>query len=69
MNISESLIDKYRHINVEHVEWWDSEYDCFKQDMAEVGIEVDNIYFSGFWSQGDGACFEGKIDNMAVVCT
>lgn len=66
MSIAESLIEKHRHINVEHVEWWDSEYECFKQDMAEVGIEVDNIYFSGFWSQGDGACFEGKIDNLQL---
>jgi hypothetical protein len=24
-------------------------------------IEIDNVYFSGFWSQGDGACFTGRI--------
>ena len=24
-----------------------------------IGIEIDNIYFSGFCSQGDGACFVG----------
>lgn len=25
-----------------------------------MGISIDNVYYSGFWSQGDGACFEGS---------
>ena len=29
--------------------------------MEAIGIEVDKMYFSGFWSQGDGACFEGYV--------
>lgn len=29
--------------------------------MAElIGIDIDNIYFSGFSCQGDGACFTGN---------
>lgn len=59
----DEIFDKYRHWNTEHVNWWDGVYDCFKADMADIGIEVDNIYFSGFWSQGDGACFEGRVDD------
>ena len=27
---------------------------------ALMGIDIDKIYFSGFYSQGDGACFEGS---------
>jgi hypothetical protein len=54
------LITKYRDINVEY-EWWDYTEHDFKQQMDKLGIEVDKIYFSGFWSQGDGACFEGRI--------
>jgi hypothetical protein len=27
---------------------------------ALMGIDVDRVYYSGFWSQGDGACFEGS---------
>jgi hypothetical protein len=23
-------------------------------------LDIDKVYYSGFWSQGDGACFEGK---------
>ena len=61
IQVSDALIEKYRHINVEHGEWWDSTYEMFKEDMKEKGIEVEDIYFSGFWSQGDGACFEGRV--------
>ena len=25
-----------------------------------MGVDIDRIYFSGFSSQGDGACFEGE---------
>lgn len=39
--------------------WWDSVYDCAKEVGAALGIDIDRIYFSGFWSQGDGASFEG----------
>ena len=42
-------------------DWWDCTYDQFREDMKEHGITVDKIYFSGFWSQGDGACFTGHI--------
>lgn len=64
MEISDSLIEKYRHWNVEHVEWWQCTYEDFKQQMGEQGIYVSDMYFSGFWSQGDGACFEGFVEDM-----
>lgn len=28
---------------------------------ALMGWEIENVYYSGFWSQGDGACFEGTM--------
>lgn len=38
--------------------------DTIIEDVTEIGkiigIEIDKIYWSGFHSQGDGACFEGK---------
>lgn len=60
----ERLLEKYRYINVEHDEWWDCVYADFREDMKAVGINVTRMYFSGFWSQGDGACFEGLFDNV-----
>lgn len=59
----ERLIEKYRDINVDY-QWWDCVYEDFREDMKAVGIVVTRMYFSGFWSQGDGACFEGWLDNV-----
>lgn len=61
----DEILDKHRYWNTEHVDWWDGVYECFKRDMADIGIDVDDIYFSGFSSQGDGACFEGRVSNWA----
>ncbi len=41
-------------------EWYDGVFEGVKEAGGYLGIEVDKIYFSGFSSQGDGACFEGK---------
>jgi hypothetical protein len=41
-------------------EWWDSTYDDAKTCLALAGFTVEEIYFSGFSSQGDGACFKGS---------
>jgi len=59
----ERLIERHRCINVEFDEWWDCVYADFREDMKAVGINVTRMYFSGFCSQGDGACFEGSLVN------
>ena len=58
------LIEKHRDINV-FDDWWDWTYDDFKTQMANKHIEVDDMRFSGFWSQGDGASFTGYIKDNA----
>jgi hypothetical protein len=51
-------LDSLRDINI-FDDWFDFVYDDFKDDMKENhGIEVKEIQFSGFYSQGDGASFE-----------
>lgn len=42
-------------------DWWDSVYDDAKRIAALMGWRIDDIHFSGFWSQGDGACFTGSL--------
>lgn len=66
MNKTE-LIEKYRDINVDYDDWSDYVQEEFKADMKLIGIDVDRIYYSGFWSQGDGACFEGSVDSWPLV--
>lgn len=58
------LIEQYRDINTDH-DWWDGVYDCFTADMDTIGVTVEQMYFRGFWSQGDGACFEGYVHDWA----
>jgi len=43
----------------QHDEWWEYTYEDAKTIGALMGIEIENIYFSGFSCQGDGALFEG----------
>lgn len=64
----QKLIDKYRDIDTDHG-WWEYVYEQFKEKCNELGIEVDKIYFSGFWSQGDGACFEGSVRDWEKFLT
>jgi hypothetical protein len=59
----ERLLERHRYINVEHDDWYDCVYADFREDMKAVGISVTRMYFTGFWSQGDGACFEGSMED------
>ena len=61
--MSQAQLDEYRDSNTDH-DWWDCLYEGFKEDMTEKGIAVDDISFSGFWSQGDGASFTGYIADL-----
>lgn len=54
------LLDRYRDADV-HDEWYRPTYDSFGTDMEAIGVYVDRVHFSGFWSQGDGACFDGHV--------
>jgi hypothetical protein len=62
VSVTQELIEKYRQINVDH-NWWEFLEEDFTARMALKGIEVQQMYFSGFWSQGDGACFAGRLSN------
>lgn len=43
-------------------EWWDCTYANAKEDGKEKGFDIEDIRFSGFWSQGDGASWTGRVD-------
>lgn len=57
-----------------HDDWWDAVYEDFERICEILGVRLKTtlvrlmgggtrqkpcIWFSGFWSQGDGACLEG----------
>lgn len=60
--VKEAVLDRYRLINIEHIDWWDYTIDYIKEIGKLIGIDIDKVYFSGFSSQGDGACFEGDYE-------
>lgn len=64
----------YRQTGFDH-DWFEFVFDDFERICAILGVELCTvparlyggdtgqkpcIFFSGFWSQGDGACFEGR---------
>jgi len=53
----EVAIENHRDVNT-HDGWWEPIFEGFTEDANEAGFDVGDIYFSGFWSQGDGAMFE-----------
>jgi hypothetical protein len=54
-------LDENRYINVDHDEWYGPVYTHFTEKMESIGVYVERIYFSISYSQGDGACFEGRV--------
>ncbi len=52
---------KWQEYACDH-DWWASVYDIAKEDGKAKGFDIDDITFSGFWSQGAGASWEGRID-------
>ena len=53
----QTAIENHRDINT-YDGWWETIFEGFTEDANKAGFHVGNIYFSGFWSQGDGAMFE-----------
>ena len=68
------VLEKMSDVNI-FEEWWDFCFEDFKEIAKLIGIDIKNIYFSGFYSQGNGACFEGyysyakqSIKNLKAFC-
>lgn len=66
----DALLDEHRNANVGFDErWWQGVHDQVREEMQEIGVHVNQLYFSGFWSQGDGAAIEGYVDDWFKVFT
>lgn len=67
--LKEKVLKKYHDINTDRNGWWDDVYENWIEDLKNHGFEDVKIYFSGFWSQGDGACFIGKVNIINFINT
>ena len=56
----EKIIDKNYDINVSDEFWYEYLHEEFENKLKSLGFYKIEIYFSGFSSQGDGACFSAK---------
>lgn len=50
------VLDSLRDINTDH-DWFDFVKADFHEKLKKLGFYNIKSEFSGFWSQGDGACF------------
>jgi len=53
----EVALENHRDVNT-YDGWWEPIFEGITEQAEQAGFHVGNIYFSGFWSQGDGAMFE-----------
>lgn len=52
----QKAIDNNRHWNISDPDWYQLVLDSWYQLLSSIGIDDAQIGFSGFCSQGDGAC-------------
>lgn len=55
----ERAAEKLREWAIDH-EWYDCTKEDFESFAERMGFKDVKSWFSGFWSQGDGACFDYK---------
>jgi hypothetical protein len=53
------VLDNLRYINVNY-DWYEYTIEEFEAKLKKLGFYDIKTEFSGFWSQGDGACFTAK---------
>lgn len=56
----QKALDSNREINIYDGWYENGVYEDAKTIASFFGLNIEEIYFSGFWSQGDGACFTGN---------
>lgn len=62
--VANTIIEKNSYINVNFDGWYDLIFKAFCNSASLLGFNIkeEDILFSGFYSQGDGASFTGSVD-------
>jgi hypothetical protein len=66
--VQRTVIERERSINVDDAFWYEPIIKDGTEELEHRGFEQVKILFSGFGSQGDGACFEARL-NIAKYLT
>lgn len=59
-------MDTMREWAADH-EWWEPVYEDVREEGVAKGFDIEDIRFSGFWSQGNGASWTGRVDMLQFV--
>jgi hypothetical protein len=62
----EVAIENHRDVNT-YDGWWDPIFEGIREQGQTAGFDITDIYFSGFYSQGDGAMFEYETINDTLL--
>lgn len=62
----QKVLQDYHEINVMS-DWFEAIVEDFNEDAKSSYGIVATLYFSGFWSQGDGACFVTKTVDTDIL--
>lgn len=60
--VQDKVIEKHRYINVEACGWDDGVLDDWYSRLQGLGFDDVKVLYSGFGSQGDGACFTARVN-------
>ena len=67
--LKKNVLAKHQDINIDSCIWYECIIEDQKERLNNLGFLDSEIFFSGFCSQGDGACFECKsfdIDKLLI---
>src|SRR5947209_17753759 len=56
------VVERERFINVDDAFWYEPIIEDWTEELEHRGFEQTKILFSGFGSQGDGACFTATVN-------
>lgn len=66
-DVQKKILDANRDTEVRDTDWATYTIDLFREQMLQIGVEVGEVYWSGFWNQGDGASFKGRVHLKEVI--
>jgi hypothetical protein len=67
-HLKEEAIEANRDINT-YYDWHEFVIEGFQEDLDDMGVGDVEVEYSGFYSQGDGASFTGKVEDMKLFLT
>jgi len=66
-NLIKKILNNYSNINIDYEDWYHYTLEHYTEELEKIGLHSVKIEFSGFFSQGDGACFTGRYNMPSIL--